>query len=251
MNNYQRSVALFLMGIAVISLTAMAAISSQSDGEDKSKGPKKSPQIIEAESKFPMVDFDAPEPADPQRRQKILARGKKYDKFELGIDPSSDAVMSLDHWATGLSAIPAGESDVVVVGNVVAAQAYLTEGKARVFSEFTIFISEILKNDGDSQIQVNDSIEGDRFGGRVRFAGGRVSLYFIVGQGMPQVGKQYLLFLTESDGKSDYHILTGYELRDGRVQLLDNPGGGHPISSREGSDAASFLNEVRAAVSNP
>jgi hypothetical protein len=251
MRNYQRSIALFLVGIAVVGVTALAAISSQRDREDKSKGPKKSPQMIEAESKLPMVDFDGPEPVDPRKQQKIFARGKKYDKSELGIDPSSDAVMSLEHWATGLPAIPVDESDVVVVGNVVAAQAHLTEGKVRVFSEFTILVSEILKNDSESQIQVNDSIDADRFGGRVRFAGGRVGLYFIGGQGMPQVGKQYLLFLTTSGGKDDYHILTGYELRDGQVHLLDNPAGGHPISLREGADAASFLNEVRAAVGNP
>lgn len=138
MRNYQRIIALFVMGIAVIGVTTFAALSSQREAEDKSRGPKKSAQMIEAESKLPVVDFDGPEVADPKKQQKILARGKKYEKSELVIDSSSDAVMSTEHWATGLSAIPAEDSDAVVVGNVVAAQAYLTEGKKRVFSEFNI-----------------------------------------------------------------------------------------------------------------
>ena len=91
----------------------------------------------------------------------------------------------------------------------------------------------------------------DRAGGRVRIESGKVSLYKVAGQGTPQVGGKYLLFLTRTDQESDYGILTGYELRDGRIKLLDNPGDGHPIPASEGSDEPSFLKQVRAAVANP
>jgi hypothetical protein len=54
---------------------------------------------------------------------------------------------------------------------------------------------------------------------------------------MPKVGSKYLFFLTHDFPwfghlKDDLYLLTAYELRDGRVFPLDNPGGGtHPIST--------------------
>ena len=249
MRGYQRIALLFLAGVFVVGATALAALRNQQD-KSKKREPKKSSQMIEAESKLPVANYDASDLADPKKQQERLAKGKKYEKTELTIDPSADVVSSSEHWASGLSSIPTDKSDVIIVGNVINAQAFTTQSKKRVYSEFTVQVDEVFKDDINNPIQANASIEVDRIGGRVQFSDGKVGQYFVVGQGMPQVGKQYLLFLTKSEEKRDYNILTGYEIRGGFIYLLDNPGSGHPITKVNGSDAASFLDEVRTSISN-
>ncbi len=248
--SYLRIFVLFFGFIAVVGVTTLLALNNGQGVVSTSQRQKKTPEMIEAENRLPVTDFNAPEPTDAKKREKRAARGTKFENSDLVLDTSSDVVTSTSHWAAELSAIPVNESDVIIVGNVTGAQAYTTHSKTHVYSEFTIQVAEVIKDDASNPIRVNNSVEVDRIGGRVRFPNGRVSQYFIVGQNMPEVGKQYLLFITKSDGKGDYSILTGYEIRDGIIHPLDNPGTGHPITTREGSDATSFLNEVRAAVTN-
>jgi hypothetical protein len=250
MMSYPKIIALFFSFIAVAGATTLLALNNGQDVAGADRRQKKSPEMIAAESRLPVADVDAPEPKDAKEREKRVARGAKFEKSDLALDASADVVTSTTHWAEGLSDIPVGVSDVIVVGNVTDAKAYTNHGKTHVYSEFTIQVVDVIKDDVGSHIKVNNSIDVDRIGGRIRFPNGRVGQYFIVGQHMPEVGKQYLLFITKSDGKGDYNILTGYEIRDGIIHPLDNPGTGHPLTKREGSDATSFLNEVRAAVTN-
>ena len=42
---------------------------------------------------------------------------------------------------------------------------------------------------------------------------------------MPQVGCRYLLFLEQVNSEVEFRILTGYELREGRVFPLDESSG--------------------------
>ena len=248
--SFRRTTLLLFIGVLVGGATALAARSSQQNNGEKNKKPKKTRQMIEAESKLPVAVYDAPEADDPRERQRRIARGEKYEKADLVIDPTADVVTSNAHWAEGLSAIPSDMSDVVVVGTVERVKAYTTHSRTRVYSEFIVRVNEVLKDGGDKSITVNGGLDVDRLGGRVQFPNGKVGQYCIVGQGMPQVGRQYLLFLKRSGGKGDYSLLTGYEFLDGLIRLLDNPGYGHPITMRDGSDVASFLSEVRASSLN-
>lgn len=250
MMSYLRIILLFFGFTAVVGVTTLLALNNGQDVVGVAQRQKKSPEMLAAENKLPVTDFGAPEPTDPKKREKRAAKGTKFENSDLVLDASADVVTSTSHWAEGLAAIPVDKSDVIVVGNVTGAQAYTTHGRRHVYSEFTIQVVDIIKDDVSNPIKVNSSIDVDRIGGRIRFPNGRVGQYFIVGQHMPEVGKQYLLFITKSDGDGDYNILTGYEIRGGILHPLDNPGTGHPITTREGSDATSFLNEVRAAVTH-
>lgn len=79
---------------------------------------------------------------------------------------------------------------------------------------------------------------------------GHEALVWVAGLNMPQVKKRYLLFLKERDTEDNFYILAGYELRDGKVYPLDNPGGGtHPLATTYvGADEAAFLADVQAAT---
>jgi hypothetical protein len=220
-------------------------------GQDQNPPSREDQQKKEFESQFPIVDYEAPPPADPEKRAKRQARGKKYNNSPLGIDPISTVAVGSTHWAMNLPALPVAQSNAVVVGEVINAQAYLSDDRTGVYSEFTIRVDEVLKNDGQPPLVSGCSIDVERMGGRVRFASGHVGQYFIPNQGMPRIGRRYVLFLKRNEEGQDYSLITGYELRTGRVFLLDNPGPGHPITAYKGADETSFLNEVRTAIIKP
>ena len=205
-------------------------------------------QRDEFESQFPIADYSAPEPSDPEKRVKREAKSKRYDNSTMSVDPSYESTANTGHWASALSALPVDQSNAVIVGEVVDAQAYLSDDKTGVYSEFTINVSEVLKDGDPACLGAGNLITVERAGGRVRFPSGKVSKYFTVGQGMPRRGRRYLLFLTRT--QQDYQLLTGYELRAGRVFLLDNPGPRHPITTYQDLDEAKLLNDVRVAIAS-
>jgi hypothetical protein len=249
MRNYRITFLTLLAAAVVVSGAAVTSFRTQNRAGEKPA--RKSQKMFEQESRLPVADYDAAEPADPKEKEKREAKAKKYARTELSVDPDVEAVTTSGHWAVGIPAIPAGRSDLVVTGVVSQAQAKLTPRRKKVYSEFTVTVDEILKNDELKPLSPGETVTADRAGGRVRYPSGKVGAYWITGQGMPQVGMKYLLFLTKTDPEAGYSILTGYELREGRISLLDNPGSGHPITASEGADASSFLNQVRSAIANP
>jgi hypothetical protein len=59
---------------------------------------------------------------------------------------------------------------------------------------------------------------------------------------MPEVNHRYVLFLKRFD-KDSFSIITGYELRDGKVYALDNEAS--QFRAHEGSDELPFLEQVK------
>lgn len=254
MRGFNKFLLLSLIGLTVAGATAIAAFHSRGKGTAQTGQPQKSREMTDFENKFPIADADEPEPTDLKERENRQARGRKYDKDKSGlaIDPYSDVVTTSSHWATGLPAIPVEQSAAIVVGSISNARAHLSSNKKKVYSEFTVKVEEVLKNDKDDSIQRGCLIDVDRVGGRVRFQNGKIGLYWVTGQGMPSVGGRYLLFLSQTDEDPSFSMLIGYELRDGSVFLLDNPGGGHPITRYQGADEAALLRDVRTTVNkNP
>lgn len=119
-------------------------------------------------------------------------------------------------------ALPAAQSDAVVIGEVTEAEAFLTEDKTSVLSEFTIHVSDLLKENLRAPFSIGGSLNAIRPGGAVRFASGKLVRYGNEGKPLPLIGRQYVFFLKyNDDGGQDYVILTAYELRGGRVVPLD------------------------------
>jgi hypothetical protein len=83
----------------------------------------------------------------------------------------------------------------------------------------------------------------ERDGGRVRFPNGRLHMYMIADYDMPKVGLRYVLFLNNDE--LGFQIITGYELRDGKVYPLD-----HLPNPRiyENSDEMDFLSHLRKRI---
>lgn len=214
---------LFLIPISIVLITTLATThigtSIKSQRTEVSNFNR-----TQFESQFPVVDYSSPGPSDPGERAKRHARNSHYDKKGLVAKPNhsgkGEGTAIINDWEVGLSALPVSQSTAVIIGEVINAQAFLSNDKSGVYSEFSIRVEEIFK-DSAQVISNGGVIIAEREGGRVRFAPDDVELYTIDGQGMPQVGRRYLLFLKDTEGGQAYHIVTGYELRASQVFPLD------------------------------
>jgi hypothetical protein len=200
---------------------------------------------------YPIAVYSASLPDETAERALRHARNGRYDRrFPVPFDElRADTTESFTvcDWSL-TAALPTAESDAVLSGRVLAANGYLSNDKTGAYSEFTIIIEEVLKRDGRSSLEPGTSIIAEREGANVQLPSGRIVRTGFAGEGMPRIGRQYVLFLKYNDQGEDYHIVTGYELRNERVFPLDM---GEPFSIYKDADTGTFLNTVHQAVANP
>lgn len=161
-----------------------------------------------------------------------------------GVEP----LKTITHWWIGLPALPVEQSTAVVMGEVIEAEAHLSDDRTAIYSDFTIRVEKIFK-DTSSLIALSSPLSANRLGGNVRFASGRVNKYRIAKQGMPQIKERYLLFLKQSEG-GDFWIITGYKLSNGNVTPLDgeenkDPRGALPFAKYRGAKKTQILQDLR------
>lgn len=255
MAKHKRSLWMLLIISCVFGVILLSTLRSQS----QDALPKKHPQREKAQqaekvdtSQFPVADYLAAGPSDPKKRAKREAKGKKYNsRYAPPITESHDETFSTTDWDVGLPAFPVAKSAAVIIGKITKAQAYLSENKTNIYSEFDVQIEQVWKSDrGD--LTTGTSVVVERAGGRVRFPSGKLAISVISHQQMPQVGSRYVLFLTHEgpfggEHSGDFFILTGYELRDGCVFPLDKTLPGHPITAYSGVDERTFLTDLSSA----
>ena len=204
-------------------------------------------------SNFPIVDSTATLPTDPNERANRNRKSKKYNSRTAPPISESDQIYSITDWELGLSALPVAKSAAIVIGEISTAQAYLSEDKTAVYSEFGVRIDEVLKTETGFPVVPGSMLPVERMGGRVRFPSGKLAVSIVDKQDMPRIGGRYVLFLIHGfpmGGETeDFYILIGYELRSGRVSPLDRITSG-PIAAYRGTDETSFLRDLRIAIAN-
>lgn len=259
MNTYRKT-SLLLLGAIVVVGVAMATtlpIRKQNDpAQNQRQNQRPKFDREEFESQFPVVDYDAPEPADEKVRQKRRAKNRRFDKQGLVPSPhkaeKGQSTTRVDDWEVGLPPLPIAQSDVIVVGEVVSARAYLSDNKHGVYSEFSVRADELLKNSEQPEIAPNSILVAEREGGRVRFAPDVVELSSISGQGMPREGRRYVFFLKRVGEEESYHIVTGYELKENGVLPLDERSSSRSkFDLYKGADVNEFLKTLREAIAQP
>jgi hypothetical protein len=229
---------LFLAAVGAAAVLATALVPGRGRAQQRPRGGP------------PVIDFAAPEPADAARK----AKSERFkDRLPEPISPREDegGALAITHWWEGMTALPAERSDAVVIGEVTDAQAHLAPGKTGVYTEFAVRLDTVLK--GDGTLAPAASIITQREGGAVRFDNGRVKTYRVGGKRMPEVGGRYALFLKAQDAGRDFDIITGYELREGRVVPLDGIGrasgpGVLPFDRYVGADEATVLRDLQNAT---
>jgi hypothetical protein len=194
----------------------------------------------------------ASEPSDPAERALRQLRSSRYDNS--GLLPLADASdsaglgdeihFSVTH-SRGIAApLPIGESNTIVIGEVVNAQPYLSNDGTGLYSEFAIRVETVLKNDCSGAPHPNGTVVAEREGGALRLPDGRVLRYRAQDAGLPSAGRRYAFFLARNEQGDDFSILRLYELCGSHVLALD------PVA-READPASSetgFLKALRDAI---
>lgn len=257
----KRNKSLILSAVIVLGIITLAALPKHNHQASKQKVTKT--QRETEDNPGPIVDYDADyktssliEPTDHEVRQ---ARSSHYDKrepFPLSKFSAEMTQYARDiHWGWNISALPTAQSNLIVLGEVIDAKAYLSNDKSGVYSEFTIRIEDILKNNAAAPLDRNSLVIAEREGGVVRFESGRLLRYKVWHQGLPSINHKYVFFLQYNENGKDYFIVTGYKVRDGRVMPLDGQGEEEgaklPFAVYKGFDKETFLNAVREAIVNP
>jgi hypothetical protein len=252
-------VSIFLMGTASSS-SVLAGYSSGpptgcSSKQTSTRQTRNNGEVVE----------EAPEPSDPQTRASRLAKNMRYNiggrnltvaSKNLGPDEEEDRFVE-HYWLSGAQLFPTSESAIVVLGTLSSAQPYLSEDRSNIYTELTLRVDEILKNDSASPVAPNTSIVADLQCGALRRASGQVVRLDIPnrGPGRLRPGQRYLLFVRRIHEGKDLAIVTGFELRQGQVYGLRSNGGVSFESLRGVPEnlmqTHAFLEAVRQAVKNP
>jgi hypothetical protein len=166
----------------------------------------------------PITDYAA---AQPDSKDVLrVRRGERYNSPnsplpELG--EQSDTQLFEDDAGTYYhEPMPFDQSDAVVVGDIASGQAYLSNDKRDIYSEFKLVLQEVLKEPAARHIGTGDSLDVERHGGAIRLPSGKVLIRGISDFSMPLIGKRYLLFLRYDQNAQDFSILRGYQLEGQR-----------------------------------
>lgn len=206
-------------------------------------------QKINENDSEPIVDYSTNETTD-QLRQAKNRRHNNPNNPPIAELPAGGDMLPLNvHWWQGIPALPVSESAAIVLGEVTCRNAYLSEDKTSIYSEFTIQVEQVFKNDTESVITPGSQLIAERTGGAVRFASGKTQHYRLSNQGFPQTSAKYVLFLQHTDAA--YVILTGYRLREEQVIPLDGfPGAKLPFEQFRGMPVSTFLRALEETVNS-
>jgi hypothetical protein len=247
---------LLIAGIFVAVTVVPPAISHAQNVET---GKPQANALQHKEAVLPTVDYDKTESTDAHQRARRNARGKRYDgSLRVGEPhPEAGAKGILDSWMQKVPALPTVISDTIIIGEISDAHAYLSPDKTGIYSEYTAHVEQVVKRYAKRPISVNGVVDSQREGGRVRFPSGRVQSYITHYQGVPVIGRRYVLFLKSNEGSVTFTLITGYELRDGRIYPLDgvdlSPGATEleQFAAYKEADETSFFRDLEAAMSPP
>lgn len=199
----------------------------------------------------PIVDFKSSTNEGTDTKRKL--KNKNFNNgYSVTAEPDPSAGEASVSSETFIPDFPVEMSDLVVEGKVTDSNAFLSEDKSYVYSEFTVSVSDVIMSKPSISVNKHDVITTERYGGRVRYPSGQIIRYRISGKGSPIKNGKYLFFLSKED--DDYRILTAYEMRGNKVYALDGSRvnfrgmGRSDFDKHNGKDLKDFKQELDKAI---
>lgn len=204
-------------------------------------------------SKYATVDYDPlPEPLTAAEIAERKIRNKRYDVslMVLSNPHGETAMVGGSDVEPDVLPIPTADSRLILIGTINSAKAFLSNEKKGIYTEFSVEVEKVLKQDGQGRVTTDNVVTLDRAGGVIRYSTGQKVLYMISGYDHPEKGGRYVFFLTGDDPENtNYKILTAYRLTRGKAIPVD------PVNNREPYNAkteAEFLKLVsKKSISQP
>jgi hypothetical protein len=178
---------------------------------------------------------------------------KKGNKKEIGVSIGVPTIPTIGSF----SPINASEflknlscnADAVVIGVVNKKYSHLTEDETFIYTEHEFLIKEILKNNKDSNIEVNNDIQITRPGGLIKLDN-QIIRAEDKSYAQLQTGKTYLLFLkfvSKANGYMVSNVNGDFVLENNTIKSLSK------LSIPEGlkfnEDSEDLINLIKASVS--
>lgn len=198
---------------------------------------------------MPFFDFTQSERMpDTEERSLRNIHFDKSSERKIVEDSRIKEITQAESWVESLPAIPVGKSDVIISCSVTNAEAYLSQNKSGVYSEFQVKITEILySSDSARALNAEQVITVNREGGSVRFPSGHVQTYRLSGTGALEKNGSYIVFLRIADSLKGYMLLTAYKYENEKVYPIDNL---LNAESYHGKSYSEFVKEINLAVSS-
>jgi hypothetical protein len=204
----------------MILISALIALSALiGEAQEPAARPAPPPSDTRDLSKYGTVEYPIVQSGAPSKERRLA--NQRYDGDEWVYktinNPATGGVGRITEDPPPPS-FPTRESDLIIVGEIVAVKAFLSNDLGGVYSEFTIRVDETLKSRESKQPK---QVIGDRAGGVVIYPNGQRLLYSSSSLGMPLLGASYLFFLAKSGDSPNYEIVTAYDLSGTVVRRVD------------------------------
>jgi hypothetical protein len=191
---------------------------------------------------------EEPLPADPGKRHARLEKNKRYNGGACDLTTLTADSVCIDQTWPRLSLVPIAESKVVVMGQVLRMQPYLSTDRRRIYTEITLRAEEVYKSPMNFKLSADRTLVIDLVGGALKLPSGQVvrddtRIDFL---NKPHVGGRYVLFAKGIHGGRDLSMIRGLELRDRRVFLLSEDGSPGTILVQQFPSEESLLDLLRA-----
>jgi hypothetical protein len=200
-------------------------------------------------SKYAVVNYYESEPETFDARQNRKRANERYDDLRWVIKnphPNTDGV-GLDDELAPPEIIPVAKSDLIMIGEIKAANAHMSNDRRGVYSEFTIQVQDILKNDAVKKVEDGKSVIADREGGAVLYPNGQKVIYQVSNRKLPSTGNEYIFFLTSDKQSPNYKILTLYQLNGDEILRLDY---GRNFDEFKNAGKTIFIESIRNKISH-
>jgi hypothetical protein len=131
-------------------------------------------------------------------------------------------------------------------------QPYLSEDKRNIYTEYSISLTEVLKDAKGLSLNAASTIALDRMGGAIRLVSGRILRDVVHGNGAPLIAeRRYVMFLSYDVRGVWFRTVKCWELLNGVADPVDPGDVATAQAGRSlfaGMKEASFISAVRDAI---